>query len=67
MNRLKHAASPYLLQHQDSPVGWWKWSDDAFAQARASNRPVLLWVGYAARHWRHVMAHESFESPQSLR
>lgn len=63
MNRLKHAASPYLLQHQDNPVDWWEWSDEAFAQARASNRPVLLSVGYAACHWCHVMAHESFENP----
>jgi uncharacterized protein len=63
MNRLKHAASPYLLQHQDNPVDWWEWSADAFAEARASNRPVLLSVGYAACHWCHVMAHESFENP----
>ncbi|MFC5422158.1 thioredoxin domain-containing protein [Bosea eneae] len=63
MNRLKHAASPYLLQHQDNPVDWWEWSDQAFAEARASNRPVLLSVGYAACHWCHVMAHESFENP----
>ncbi|CAN7671095.1 thioredoxin domain-containing protein [Bosea sp. LjRoot90] len=63
MNRLKHAASPYLLQHRDNPVEWWEWSDEAFAQARASDRPVLLSVGYAACHWCHVMAHESFENP----
>ncbi|MGX1790189.1 thioredoxin domain-containing protein [Bosea sp. NPDC055332] len=63
MNRLKHAASPYLLQHQDNPVDWWEWSDEAFAEARASNRPVMLSVGYAACHWCHVMAHESFENP----
>lgn len=63
MNRLKHAASPYLLQHRDNPVDWWEWSDEAFAQARASDRPVLLSVGYAACHWCHVMAHESFENP----
>lgn len=63
MNRLKHAASPYLLQHRDNPVDWWEWSDDAFAQARASDRPVLLSIGYAACHWCHVMAHESFENP----
>lgn len=63
MNRLKHAASPYLLQHQNNPVDWWEWSDQAFAEARASNRPVLLSVGYAACHWCHVMAHESFENP----
>ncbi|RXT43671.1 thioredoxin domain-containing protein [Bosea sp. Tri-44] len=63
MNRLKHAASPYLLQHRDNPVDWWEWSDDAFAQARVCDRPVLLSVGYAACHWCHVMAHESFENP----
>ncbi|MCV9938141.1 thioredoxin domain-containing protein [Boseaceae bacterium BT-24-1] len=63
MNRLKHAASPYLLQHAENPVDWWEWSDEAFANARASNRPVLLSVGYAACHWCHVMAHESFENP----
>lgn len=63
MNRLKHAASPYLLQHAENPVEWWEWSDEAFAHARASNRPVLLSVGYAACHWCHVMAHESFENP----
>ncbi len=63
MNRLKHAASPYLLQHQHNPVDWREWSDEAFAEARASNRPVLLSVGYAACHWCHVMAHESFENP----
>lgn len=63
MNRLKYAASPYLLQHQGNPVDWWEWSKEAFAEARASNRPVLLSVGYAACHWCHVMAHESFENP----
>ncbi|WP_248309971.1 thioredoxin domain-containing protein [Bosea sp. WAO] len=63
MNRLKHAASPYLLQHRDNPVDWWEWSDEAFAEAKASRRPVLLSVGYAACHWCHVMAHESFEDP----
>jgi hypothetical protein len=63
MNRLKHAASPYLLQHQHNPVYWWEWGEDAFAEARSSNRPVLLSVGYAACHWCHVMAHESFENP----
>lgn len=63
MNRLKHAASPYLLQHQSNPVDWWEWSEEAFAEARASDRPVLLSVGYAACHWCHVMAHESFENP----
>jgi uncharacterized protein len=60
-NRLASATSPYLLQHKDNPVHWWEWSPEAFEEARASDRPVLLSVGYAACHWCHVMAHESFE------
>ncbi|MCU4182691.1 thioredoxin domain-containing protein [Bosea sp. BH3] len=63
MNRLAGAASPYLLQHRDNPVDWWEWGEEAFAEARASNRPILLSIGYAACHWCHVMAHESFEDP----
>ena len=62
MNRLSGAASPYLLQHRDNPVEWWEWSPEAFAEARRSNRPVMLSIGYAACHWCHVMAHESFEN-----
>ncbi|HEX8663602.1 MAG TPA: thioredoxin domain-containing protein [Beijerinckiaceae bacterium] len=61
MNRLATATSPYLLQHKDNPVAWWEWGPQAFAEARATSRPVLLSVGYAACHWCHVMAHESFE------
>ncbi len=61
MNRLKDATSPYLLQHADNPVEWWEWSPEAFAEARERDVPVLLSVGYAACHWCHVMAHESFE------
>ena len=61
MNRLGDATSPYLLQHADNPVDWWPWSDEAFAEARRRDVPVLLSVGYAACHWCHVMAHESFE------
>ena len=60
-NRLASATSPYLLQHKDNPVDWWEWGPEAFAEARATDRPVLLSVGYAACHWCHVMAHESFE------
>jgi uncharacterized protein len=60
-NRLAHATSPYLLQHQDNPVDWWPWSQEAFAEARRRDVPVLISVGYAACHWCHVMAHESFE------
>jgi len=60
-NRLAGATSPYLLQHAENPVDWWEWGDEAFAEARRLDRPVLLSVGYAACHWCHVMAHESFE------
>jgi uncharacterized protein YyaL (SSP411 family) len=62
-NRLANATSPYLLQHADNPVDWWPWSAEAFAEARRRDVPVLLSVGYAACHWCHVMAHESFEDP----
>src|SRR5919107_6227291 len=64
MNRLGGATSPYLLQHADNPVNWWPWSDEAFAEARQRDVPVLISVGYAACHWCHVMAHESFEDEQ---
>ena len=60
-NRLAKATSPYLLQHQHNPVDWWQWGPDALAEAKRSNRPIMLSVGYAACHWCHVMAHESFE------
>ncbi|MFJ6931930.1 thioredoxin domain-containing protein [Streptomyces nigra] len=60
-NRLAHETSPYLLQHADNPVDWWPWSEEAFEEARRSDRPVLLSVGYSSCHWCHVMAHESFE------
>ena len=60
-DRLRNATSPYLLQHADNPVDWWQWSDEAFAEARRRDVPVLLSVGYSACHWCHVMAHESFE------
>lgn len=61
MNRLQQASSPYLLQHQHNPVHWWEWGPAALAEAQRLNRPVLLSIGYAACHWCHVMAHESFE------
>jgi uncharacterized protein YyaL (SSP411 family) len=60
-NRLAAATSPYLLQHADNPVAWQEWDEAAFAEARERDVPVLLSVGYAACHWCHVMAHESFE------
>jgi hypothetical protein len=63
MNRLRNSTSPYLLQHADNPVDWWPWCDEAFAEAARRDVPVLLSVGYAACHWCHVMAHESFEDP----
>ncbi len=63
MNRLRDATSPYLRQHKDNPVSWWEWGDDAFATARERDVPVFLSIGYAACHWCHVMAHESFEDP----
>src|SRR4051794_1596131 len=63
-NRLAAATSPYLLQHAGNPVDWWEWSDEAFAEARRRDVPILLSVGYAACHWCHVMAHESFEDEQ---
>ena len=60
-NRLGQETSPYLLQHKDNPVHWWPWGEAALAEARATGKPILLSIGYAACHWCHVMAHESFE------
>jgi uncharacterized protein len=60
-NRLANETSPYLLQHQDNPVDWYAWGEEALAAARQADKPVLLSVGYSACHWCHVMAHESFE------
>jgi uncharacterized protein YyaL (SSP411 family) len=60
-NRLAASTSPYLQQHRDNPVDWWEWSPEAFAEAERRDVPVLLSIGYAACHWCHVMAHESFE------
>ena len=62
-NRLALSTSPYLLQHADNPVDWFEWGDEAFAEARRRQVPILLSVGYSACHWCHVMAHESFEDP----
>jgi uncharacterized protein YyaL (SSP411 family) len=66
-NRLAQETSPYLLQHKDNPVDWWPWGPDALAEARRSKRPILLSVGYAACHWCHVMAHESFEDQDTAK
>lgn len=63
-NRLKLETSPYLLQHSDNPVEWRPWGEEALEEARRLDRPILLSVGYAACHWCHVMAHESFENPE---
>src|SRR3990170_691890 len=60
-NLLGTETSPYLLQHKDNPVHWRAWGEAALAEARESGKPILLSVGYAACHWCHVMAHESFE------
>ena len=62
MNRLAEETSPYLLQHADNPVHWHPWGPQALARAREENKPILLSIGYAACHWCHVMAHESFEN-----
>ena len=61
VNRLAQETSPYLLQHADNPVDWQPWGEEALARARAEEKPILLSIGYAACHWCHVMAHESFE------
>src|SRR6476661_2393769 len=66
-NRLARATSPYLLQHKHNPVDWWQWGEDALDAAREQGKPILLSVGYAACHWCHVMAHESFEDEATAR
>ncbi len=63
MNRLAQATSPYLLQHANNPVDWYPWGEEALQEARSGNKPIFLSIGYAACHWCHVMAHESFEDP----
>lgn len=62
-NRLAREASPYLLQHKTNPVDWWPWGPPALDEAKRTGKPILLSIGYAACHWCHVMAHESFEDP----
>jgi uncharacterized protein YyaL (SSP411 family) len=66
-NRLSDETSPYLLQHADNPVDWHPWGEEALALAREQDKPVLLSIGYSACHWCHVMAHESFENPDTAR
>jgi uncharacterized protein YyaL (SSP411 family) len=67
VNRLAQETSPYLLQHAANPVDWYPWGDEAFARARAEDKPVLLSVGYSACHWCHVMERESFEDVETAR
>jgi len=66
-NRLAAATSPYLLQHAENPVDWWPWGAEALAEAKRRDVPILLSIGYAACHWCHVMAHESFEDEATAR
>jgi uncharacterized protein YyaL (SSP411 family) len=63
-NRLINETSPYLLQHAHNPVAWYPWGEEAFAEARSENKPILLSIGYSACHWCHVMEHESFENEE---
>ncbi len=64
-NRLGDETSPYLLQHRDNPVDWYPWGPEALRRAREDQKPIFLSIGYAACHWCHVMAHESFEDPET--
>ncbi|MEO8840725.1 MAG: thioredoxin domain-containing protein [Kofleriaceae bacterium] len=64
-NRLASESSPYLRQHAENPVEWWPWGEAAFAEAKRTNKPIFVSIGYAACHWCHVMAHESFEDDQT--
>src|SRR6516165_567901 len=64
-NLLRHETAPYLLQHADNPVHWRPWGAAALEEARTAQKPILLSIGYAACHWCHVMAHESFEDPET--
>jgi len=66
-NRLVSEKSPYLLQHAFNPVAWYPWGEEAFTLARTENKPIFLSIGYSTCHWCHVMAHESFENPETAR
>src|ERR1700674_874432 len=66
-NRLAKETSPYLLLHAHNPVDWYPWGEEAFAKARAENKPIFLSIGYSTCHWCHVMAHESFENPATAK
>ena len=65
MNHLADETSPYLRQHADNPVEWFPWGDEALRQAREEDKPLFVSIGYASCHWCHVMAHESFEDPDT--
>lgn len=64
-NHLINAVSPYLLQHSENPVDWYQWCDEAFEKAKTEDKPIFLSIGYSTCHWCHVMAHESFENPET--
>ena len=64
-NHLQYETSPYLLQHAENPVDWHPWGEEAFRRAREEDKPVFLSIGYSTCHWCHVMAHESFEDPET--
>ncbi len=64
-NHLLNAVSPYLLQHSENPVDWYPWCEEAFEKARTEDKPIFLSIGYSTCHWCHVMAHESFENPET--
>ena len=64
-NKLAQETSPYLLQHQNNPVEWYAWGEDALAMSKKQGKPILLSIGYSSCHWCHVMAHESFEDPDT--
>ena len=65
MNKLAQSTSPYLLQHANNPVDWYPWGVEALEKAKAEDKPIFLSIGYAACHWCHVLAHESFEDPET--
>src|SRR5574339_580191 len=64
-NQLANVSSPYLLQHAENPVDWYPWGEEALTKAGTENKPIFLSIGYAACHWCHVMAHESFEDEET--
>ena len=66
-NRLAGSTSPYLRQHQENPVNWYPWGQEALSRAKQENKPIFLSIGYAACHWCHVMAHESFEDNETAK